>query len=88
MMLNASRRKMLVVSDAATAGQTYRPDSARESIVFCNRWFCHCAKSDDDGPCEIFALATLFREDEPEYPKELIHGADGQPECTAFKEVR
>ena len=72
----------------------YRPSNGTEGISFIAGWCGTCARRavsvDDRNPlvgswaeCTIVARTFAFRVDEPEYPREWIHG-EGGPECTAY----
>lgn len=68
-------------ANKANAGMPYRPANGHEGVMFECSW---CHKCQIENKCEIFRASIRFDEDDPQYPKELIIGVDGQPECTAF----
>jgi len=73
-------------------GQPYRPSNGTEGMMFEELYCNQCALEDYDhetgtGGCDILTRALAFDMDDPEYPKEWIHGPDGQPKCAAFRET-
>jgi hypothetical protein len=90
-MLNASRRDFYTDAHAARhqAGERYEPSNGTEGTLFLEHWCEHCAvplRSKDES-CDIATRAFWCPSDDPAYPVEWQHGADGQPECTAFEEA-
>lgn len=68
------------------AGTPWRPSNGTEGEMFTALVCCRC-ETDFDG-CQINLAAMCFLVTEPEYPTEWQIGADGQPCCTAFREVQ
>jgi hypothetical protein len=75
----------------------YRPSNGTEGMMFEDR-FCDRCKRDakyrrtQDGKdgCRILALVGAYQAHEPEYPKEWVQNAHGDPygataRCTAFQ---
>ena len=86
-MLNAKRRGFYKDSHAARyrPGKPYCPANGTEGEMFAERWCDHC---EHNGGCEIYAAAFFTADpDSPDHPYQWRHGADGQPECTAFEEA-
>ena len=74
----------------ALAGQPYCPSNVAEGDMFREKFCERCLKDrvfrehGQDG-CQILAAALCYDLDEPEYPKEWTHDAEGRPTCTAFE---
>ena len=66
-------------------GKPYRPSNGTEGEIFEHKW---CSACHFNGPCRVFLTAMAFNENEKGYPKELVVGPDGQPECTKFEEPK
>lgn len=77
-------------ADRTEAGKPYRPSNGTEGDAFAGMWCDQCRRDADYDPeqgtggCSIRVEMMAFLEDEPEYPKQLVHDTDGQPICTAF----
>lgn len=83
----------------ARAGEKYQPSNGTEGECFFEGWCCRCARDkamsegkdydscSDDEICEIIGATMRFNVEDPDYPKEWIYGADGQPMCSAFVPV-
>lgn len=79
---------------ASQAGKPYRPSNGSEGEIFYAAWCSDCAadegfRNDPDrcDSCPIVANALCFDIADPEYPKEWVYGADGQPMCKAFRAI-
>lgn len=78
----------------ASAGKPYRPSNGTEGETFQETWCAGCEadrgfREDHerfDG-CPIIANAMALTVDDPDYPKEWVYRADGQPMCSAFVEI-
>jgi hypothetical protein len=84
------------------AGSPYRPHNGTEGLIFEHRFCSRCIKDrvarlvDEDGKlpegrdwseaCQIWTGALVFDLDDPNYPAELVHDAEGRPTCTAFEQ--
>ena len=76
------------------AGKPYRPANGTEGMIFDEHWCDSCTRDAkfraggfevaEDG-CKILANTFVFDIDDPEYPTEWVHDADGHPTCTAFE---
>lgn len=89
-------RQMFHPDDAATffkknAGQPYQPSNGHEGEIFYATWCADCvheaemrADPDCGKGCRVLAFSICSNPGNPEYPKELIWGDDGQPKCTRF----
>lgn len=78
---------------AKSAGKPYRPSNGTEGELFYENWCADCRRDaayrrDEGDSCDIVACAMAFNIGDPDYPKEWVIGADGQPKCTAFEEER
>jgi hypothetical protein len=73
------------VADARkrSAGKPYRPSNGTEGDIFESQW---CLGCHFNGRCGVLIYSMGYAADEKGYPKELVIGPDGQPECTKFKE--
>ena len=60
----------------------YRPSNGTEGDWFDGKFCSRCKKN---GPCEIIFNSMIYESDEAPYPKEMIYGEDGEPQCTAFE---
>lgn len=83
---------------AKHAGGPYRPSNGTEGSIFEAAWCDDCRQDaafrgwfNEDSPrgeqpegCSILCNVMAYATDDPEYPREWIYGADGQPRCTAF----
>jgi hypothetical protein len=74
------------------AGEKYRPSNGFEGELFKEAYCYHCAlygdPCDEDCPPCMIELNAMFHDvDHPKYPKEWQIGKDGQPRCTAFREI-
>jgi hypothetical protein len=79
-------RNLYANPDPSMAGKPYRPSDGFEGIDFNNLFCCHCKKADAMGMCDIICDTMIYELTDPEYPKEWVYRADGQPTCTAFEE--
>lgn len=82
------------------AGTPYRPSNGSEGCVFEGHFCDRCEKqaafrrAEDAGrdpsrhDCRILVAAHINDEDDPDYPKEWVHDAEGFPTCTAFEPER
>lgn len=57
--------------------------------MFMERWCMLCAKDNidpdtGDGGCSIIADTMALTVGDPDYPKDWVISAEGQPVCTAF----
>ena len=69
------------------AGQLYRPANGTEGDLFEEVWCSTCQHYGDEGHCEILARTFWCGLTDPDYPHEWQYRADGQPCCTAYKEI-
>jgi len=67
----------------ARAGTPYRPSNGIEGELFEGTWCADCTKK---SRCRIWDAALCFGLSDPEYPKQLVYGEDGQPKCTGHKQ--
>ncbi len=73
-------------------GSKYRPSCGSEGVDFQLK-YCDRCKDDEgyrlgvSGGCHILADTLALGKDDPKYPKEWTYNEDGQPTCTAFKEI-
>jgi hypothetical protein len=81
-------KKIFLDGDAkfysAKAGELYRPRNGTEGDYFMGVWCATCCKNASDQWCEINLNVLARHIDDPDYPKEWIWRADGQPQCTAW----
>ncbi len=89
-------RSFLTENDAermkARAGTPFRPSNGFEGELFYGQWCADCrcdaafrADPDNNRGCPIWVDAQAFVATDPDYPKALIWGDDGQPRCTAHQ---
>lgn len=75
----------------AHAGEPFQPSNGDEGERFSGAWCANCTKDNLDyetfeGGCPIIAYTMALKIGDPDYPKEWIYDAEGQPQCTAFDE--
>lgn len=68
----------------------YRPSNGTDGEEFEARWCRLCKREGmyergQAEPCEIMGNAFFHDVEDPGYPREWTHDAEGQPCCTAFE---
>ncbi len=74
---------------SSMANSPFQPANGTEGEMFFAAYCNHCKQSGQDvAPirCEIVLRSMMLWMGDPDYPKELVHNADGEPTCTAFEE--
>ncbi len=69
-------------------GELFQPSNGYEGDLFRAEYCDICRKDDPENEvyCEIFGKTLcLDALTDKDYPREWIHGDDGQPTCTAFE---
>lgn len=76
----------------AMAGKPYHPSNGTEGELFMDAFCERCVhdavyqRTNSPGTgCPIIVATMLEDYDSPDYPKEWIHTAEGEPVCTAFE---
>ena len=70
----------------AEVNNSYRPSNGTEGESFVDEYCMNCLHCDPDPngkkQCEILLATLCFSPNEPEYPREWIYDALGNPKCT------
>lgn len=64
------------------AGRPYRPSNGTEGDYFVRSWCRDCKHSEG---CKILLGSMRFYQTDPRYPKELVYGEDGHPQCNGHE---
>lgn len=73
-------------TDKCAAENSYRPSNGTEGAGFTEEYCMNCLHCDPDPDgkkqCELLLASMCFYPTEPEYPREWIYDALGNPKCT------